>query len=72
LENGKKTISPANIDTTMTESNLVMMCWWLKAKIIYSKLGGYTVSLNHNNTVQLLKSNKALSIGYEQLLHKIK
>jgi maltose phosphorylase len=52
LENGRKLQSRQQILTQpLTESNLVMMCWWLKAKNHLFKLGGYTVSLNHNNTV---------------------
>jgi maltose phosphorylase len=40
-----------------------------KAKIIYPKNWGYTVSLNHKTRFLLLKSNTiCFSFGYDQLL----
>jgi trehalose/maltose hydrolase-like predicted phosphorylase len=40
-----------------------------KAKIIYQKIGGYTVSLNHKTRFLLLKNNTiCFSFGYDQLL----
>jgi maltose phosphorylase len=40
-----------------------------KAKIIYPK-GGYTVSLNHKNTLSAAEKviQSALALGYDQLL----
>jgi maltose phosphorylase len=40
-----------------------------KAKIIYPKNWGYTVSLNHKNTLSAAeKAQSALALGYDQLL----
>ena len=72
LENGKKTaISPANIDTTTDKIQFsydVLVPQGQKSSI--QKLGGYTVSLNHTNTVSAAEKviKEALSIGYDQLL----
>ena len=72
LENGKRTaISPANIDTTTDRIQFsydVLVAQGQKSSI--QKLGGYTVSLNHSNTVSAAEKviKEALSIGYDQLL----
>jgi hypothetical protein len=40
-----------------------------KAKIIYQKIGGYTVSLNHKNTLSAAeKVIICFALGYDQLL----
>ena len=72
FENGKKTsISPANIDTTTDKIQFsydVLVAQGQKSSI--QKIGGYTVSLNHKNTLSAAEKviKEALIIGYEQLL----
>jgi maltose phosphorylase len=72
LENGRNlNLSPANFDTTtdkIQSSYDVIVAQGQKSSI--QKIGGYTVSLNHDNT--LLAAEKviqsALTIGYDELL----
>jgi maltose phosphorylase len=72
LDNGKKTaISPANIDTTADKIQFsydVLVAQGQKSSI--QKIGGYTVSLNHKNTLSAAEKviKEALYIGYDQLL----
>jgi maltose phosphorylase len=69
LDNGKKTNSPANIDTTADKIQFsydVLVAQGQKSSI--QKIGGYTVSLNPK--IHLLKKviKEALYTGYDQLL----
>jgi maltose phosphorylase len=72
LENGKKTaISPTHIDTTTDKIQFsydVLVAQGQKSSI--QKLGGYTVSLNHSNTLSAAEKviKEALALGYDQLL----
>ena len=72
LTNGKKTaISPSNIDATSDKIQFsydVIVVQGQKSSI--QKIGGYTVSLNHENTVDAAEKviRSALAKGYDQML----
>lgn len=72
LTNGEKTaISPSNIDATADKiqfSYEVIVAQGQKSSI--QKIGGYTVSLNHKNTVTAAEKviQSALTLGYDQML----
>ena len=72
LTNGKKTaISPSNIDATSDKIQFsydVIVAQGQKSSI--QKIGGYTVSLNHENTVAAAEKviRSALAKGYDQML----
>lgn len=72
LENGRNlNLSPANFDTTtdkIQSSYDVIVGQGKKSSI--QKIGGYTVSLNHTNTLTAAEKviQSALSKGYDQLL----
>ncbi len=72
LTNGKKTaISPSNIDATSDKIQFsydVIVAQGQKSSI--QKIGGYTVSLNHENTVTAAEKviRSALAKGYDQML----
>ena len=72
LTNGKKTaISPSNIDATSDKIQFsydVIVVQGQKSSI--QKIGGYTVSLNHENTVAAAEKviRSALAKGYDQML----
>lgn len=72
LTNGKKTtISPSNIDATSDKIQFsydVIVAQGQKSAI--QKIGGYTVSLNHENTVAAAEKviQLALAKGYDQML----
>lgn len=72
LTNGKKTtISPSNIDATSDKIQFsydVIVAQGQKSAI--QKIGGYTVSLNHENTVAAAEKviQFALAKGYDQML----
>ena len=72
LTNGEKTnISPSNIDAKADKIQFsydVIVAQGQKSSI--QKIGGYTVSLNHENTITAAEKviQSALALGYEQLL----
>ena len=72
LTNGKKTaISPSNIDATSDKIQFsydVIVVQGQKSSI--QKIGGYTVSLNHENTLTAAEKviRSALAKGYDQML----
>ncbi|TDE01083.1 glycoside hydrolase family 65 protein [Flavobacterium sandaracinum] len=72
LTNGEKTgISPSNIDATADKIQFsydVIVAQGQKSSI--QKIGGYTVSLNHENTITAAEKviQSALVLGYEQML----
>ena len=72
LTNGEKTaISPSHIDATAEKIQFsydVIVGQGQKSSI--QKIGGYTVSLNHENTITAAEKaiQAALALGYEQLL----
>ncbi|MGO4905692.1 glycoside hydrolase family 65 protein [Flavobacterium sp. W20_MBD1_R3] len=72
LRNGEKTgISPSNIDATTDKIQFsydVIVAQGQKSSI--QKIGGYTVSLNHENTITAAEKviQSALSVGYDQML----
>jgi maltose phosphorylase len=72
LENGIKIhISPSSIDTTSDKIQFeydVIVGQGQKSSI--QKIGGYTVSLNHKNTLSAAQKaiQAALALGYDQLL----
>ena len=72
LTNGEKTgISPSNIDATTDKIQFsydVIVGQGQKSSI--QKIGGYTVSLNHENTITAAEKviQTALGIGYNQML----
>ena len=72
LTNGKKTaISPSNIDATSDKIQFsydVIVAQGQKSSI--QKIGGYTVSLNHENTLAAAEKviRSALAKGYDQML----
>ena len=72
LTNGKKTaISPSNIDATSDKIQFsydVIVAQGQKSSI--QKIGGYTVSLNHENTLTAAEKviRSALAKGYDQML----
>nr|WP_315208555.1 glycoside hydrolase family 65 protein [uncultured Flavobacterium sp.] len=72
LTNGEKTaISPSNIDVTSDKIQFsydVIVGQGQKSSI--QKIGGYTVSLNHENTVTAAEKviQSALALGYEKML----
>lgn len=72
LENGVNTnISPSSIDTTADKVQFeydVIVGQGQKSSI--QKIGGYTVSLNHKNTLAAAEKviQSALALGYDQLL----
>ena len=72
LENGVNTnISPSSIDTTLDKIQFeydVLVAQGQKSSI--QKIGGYTVSLNHKNTLSAAEKaiQSALALGYDQLL----
>ena len=72
LTDGEKTsISPSNIDATADKIQFsydVIVAQGQKSSI--QKIGGYTVSLNHDNTVTAAEKaiQAALTLGYDQLL----
>jgi maltose phosphorylase len=72
LENGIKIhISPSSIDTTSDKIQFeydVIVGQGQKSSI--QKIGGYTVSLNHKNTLSAAEKviQAALALGYDQLL----
>jgi maltose phosphorylase len=63
----KTSISPSNIDATADKIQFSYDVLWLKAKIIHSENCGYTVSLNHDNTVTAAEKaiQAALTLGYD-------
>lgn len=72
LTNGEKTaISPSNIDATTDKIQFsydVIVAQGQKSSI--QKIGGYTVSLNHENTITASEKviQSALTLGYDQML----
>jgi maltose phosphorylase len=72
LENGRNlNLSPANFDTSTDKIQSrydVIVAQGQKSSI--QKVGGYTVSLNHNNTLTAAEKaiQSALTKGYDQLL----
>ncbi|MDI5898980.1 glycoside hydrolase family 65 protein [Flavobacterium yafengii] len=72
LSNGEKTaISPSNIDATSDKIQFsydVIVAQGQKSSI--QKIGGYTVSLNHENTVTAAEKviQSALASGYDKML----
>jgi len=72
LTNGEKTaISPSNIDATADKIQFsydVIVAQGQKSSI--QKIGGYTVSLNHENTVTAAEKviQSALALGYDKML----
>ncbi len=72
LESGRNlNISPSNFETTVDKiqsSYAVIVAQGKKSAI--QKIGGYTVSLNHDNTYTAAEKviQQALAIGYDQLL----
>ncbi|MGO4822522.1 MULTISPECIES: glycoside hydrolase family 65 protein [unclassified Flavobacterium] len=72
LENGRNlNLSPTNFDTTtdrIQSSYAVIVAQGQKSSI--QKIGGYTVSLNHDNTLAAAEKaiQAALAKGYDQLL----
>lgn len=72
LSNGEKTaISPSNIDATTDKIQFsydVIVAQGQKSSI--QKIGGYTVSLNHENTIIAAEKviQSALTLGYDQML----
>ncbi|TDE45445.1 glycoside hydrolase family 65 protein [Flavobacterium rhamnosiphilum] len=72
LTNGEKTaISPSNIDATSDKIQFsydVIVAQGQKSSI--QKIGGYTVSLNHENTNTAAEKviQSALTLGYDQML----
>ncbi|WP_035668510.1 glycoside hydrolase family 65 protein [Flavobacterium sp. 83] len=72
LNNGEKTaISPSNIDATTDRIQFsydVIVAQGQKSSI--QKIGGYTVSLNHDNTVIAAEKviQSALALGYDKML----
>lgn len=72
LNNGEKTaISPSNIDATTDKIQFsydVIVAQGQKSSI--QKIGGYTVSLNHENTVIAAEKviQSALALGYDKML----
>ncbi|WP_016988190.1 glycoside hydrolase family 65 protein [Flavobacterium sp. ACAM 123] len=72
LENGVNVhISPSSIDTTSDKIQFeydVLVAQGQKSSI--QKIGGYTVSLNHKNTLSAAEKviQSALALGYDQLL----
>ena len=72
LTNGEKTaISPSNIDATSDKIQFsydVIVAQGQKSSI--QKIGGYTVSLNHENTITAAEKviQSALALGYEKML----
>ena len=72
LNNGEKTaISPSNIDAKNDKIQFsydVIVAQGQKSSI--QKIGGYTVSLNHENTVLAAEKviQSALALGYEKML----
>jgi maltose phosphorylase len=74
LSNGEKTaISPSNIDATSDKIQFsydVIVAQGQKSSI--QKMGGYTVSLNHENTITAAEKviQSALAKGYNQMLQE--
>ena len=73
LLNGvNQNVSPSNIDTSIDKVQFTYQVEAAKGQTVsIQKLGGYTVSMNHENT-QIAAQNviaKALSFGYDQLLN---
>jgi maltose phosphorylase len=72
LTNGEKTaISPSNIDATTDKIQFsydVIVAQGQKSSI--QKIGGYTVSLNHENTINAAEKviQSALTLGYDKML----
>jgi maltose phosphorylase len=72
FENGvNANISPSSIDTTLDKIQFeydVLVAQGQKSSI--QKIGGYTVSLNHKNTLSAAEKviQSALALGYDQLL----
>ena len=72
LTNGEKTnISPSNIDATADKIQFsydVIVAQGQKSSI--QKIGGYTVSLNHDNTITAAEKviQSALALGYNKML----
>ena len=72
LTNGEKTsISPSNIDATSDKIQFsydVIVGQGQKSSI--QKIGGYTVSLNHENTINAAEKviQSALTLGYDKML----
>ncbi len=70
--NGEKTsISPSNIDATADKIQFsydVIVAQGQKSSI--QKIGGYTVSLNHDNTITAAEKviQSALALGYDKML----
>ncbi|AWG20380.1 family 65 glycosyl hydrolase [Flavobacterium faecale] len=64
-------LSPLSIENEVDKTQFTYQVSVSKSiKSSIQKFGGYTVSLNHNNTLEAAKSaiEKATTIGYEQLL----
>jgi maltose phosphorylase len=76
LENGVNVpISPSSIDTTLDKIQFeydVIVGQGQKSSI--QKIGGYTVSLNHKNTLSAAEKaiHSAVALGYDQLLENQK
>jgi maltose phosphorylase len=72
LENGVNVhISPSSIDTTLDKIQFEYDVLVAQGQNHLSKkIGGYTVSLNHKNTLSAAEKaiQSALALGYDQLL----
>ena len=73
LLNGvNQNVSPSNVDTSIDKVQFTYQVEATKGQTVsIQKLGGYSVSMNHENT-QVAAQNviaKALSFGYDQLLN---
>ena len=73
LLNGvNQNVSPSNVDTSIDKVQFTYQVEATKGQTVsIQKLGGYSVSMNHENT-QIAAQNviaKALSFGYDQLLN---
>jgi maltose phosphorylase len=72
LENGKNlNLSPTNFNTTTDKIQSIYAVIVAQGKTSsIQKIGGYTVSLNHKNTLSAAEKaiHSALALGYEQLL----
>jgi maltose phosphorylase len=62
----KTSISPSNIDATADKIQFSYDNCGSRPKSSIQKIGGYTVSLNHDNTVTAAeKAIQAITLGYD-------
>ncbi|WP_293872582.1 glycoside hydrolase family 65 protein [Flavobacterium sp.] len=72
LDGENQNVSPSNVDASQEKIRFTYEVQTAKSQTVsIQKLGGYTVSLNHENTQVAAQNSirKALSFGYDQLLN---